>query len=67
MNFEFGNIETISYLIESWNTPREIYKGEDIYLNLPPPVLDKIMKYHRIANTALEPKRTVLWSGKGYV
>lgn len=47
-------------MAEGSRTPRETFEGEDIYPNLPHPVFDKIMKYHRLANAALEPKRTVL-------
>lgn len=38
----------------------ELYESGDIYPDLPDVVLDKIKKYHRIANAAIEPKRTVL-------
>lgn len=38
----------------------ELYESGDISPDLPDVVLDKIKKYHRIANAAIEPKRTVL-------
>lgn len=47
-------------MAEGARIPREPFEGEDIYPNFPPPALDKIKKYHRLANAALEPKRTVL-------
>lgn len=47
-------------MAESPRIPRETFNGEDIYPDLPPPILDKIIKYHRLANAAIEPKRTVL-------
>lgn len=39
---------------------REPFSGEDIYPDLPLPVLDKIKKYHRLANAAIEPKREMI-------
>lgn len=47
-------------MAESQKTPRELFTGEDIYPDLPPLILDKIMTYHRLANAEIEPKRTVL-------
>lgn len=38
----------------------ELYESGDIYPDLPVVVLDKVKKYHRIANATIEPKRTVL-------
>lgn len=47
-------------MAESQRTHRELFTGEEIYPDLPPLILDKIMKYHRVANAEIEPKRTVL-------
>lgn len=38
----------------------ELYESGNIYQELPLSVLDKIMKYHRMANLEIEPKKTVL-------
>lgn len=34
--------------------PSETLSGEDIYPDLPPLIVDKIMKYHRLANVAFK-------------
>lgn len=47
-------------MAESPKVPRKTYRGEDIYQDLTSTSLDKIMKYHRLANAAIEPKRAVL-------
>lgn len=47
-------------MAEGPKSHREPFSGEDIYPDLPPPVLDKIKKYHRFANAAIEPKRAVI-------
>lgn len=39
---------------------RKPYRGEDTYQDLTSTSLDKMMKYHRLANAAIEPKRAVL-------
>lgn len=38
----------------------------NIYPNLPYVVLEKIKKYHRLANAEVEPKKTVLGELKRY-
>lgn len=47
-------------MAESQRTHRELFTGKEIYPDLPPLILDKIMKYHRVANAEIGPKRTVL-------
>lgn len=47
-------------MAESPKVPRKTYRGEDIYQDLTSTSLDKMMKYHRLANAAIEPKRAVL-------
>ena len=47
-------------MAEGPKSHREPFSGEDIYQDLPPPVLDKIKKYHRFANAAIESKRAVI-------
>lgn len=47
-------------MAESPKVPRKTYSGEDIYQDLTSSSLDKMMKYHRLANAAKEPNRAVL-------
>lgn len=47
-------------MAESPKVPRKTYRGEDIYQDLTSTSLDKMMKYHRLANAAIEPKLAVL-------
>lgn len=47
-------------MAESPKVPRKTCRGEDIYQDLTSTSLDKMIKYHRLANAAIEPKRAVL-------
>lgn len=47
-------------MAESPKIPRATFSSEDICPDLPPAVLDRIMMCHRLANAAMEAKRTVL-------